>query len=212
VKTSFGVLALLTMVGCSSLTPEGSAVRITSNPDVVKGCKFIGQVEGSDHMNGGLLGQGAAENNATVRLQNEAAAMGANTVFLSRSSTGFSGSSQLGEAYSCSSEPVSESCRWDVSVGEWKASEKQWCGSVTVEESSTKLTSDSIKGVLSITNRSKHEITMTFQITAMAGTEVVGKTAFKHDIGDSNTDHKHFAVDVENPKAVTAIVVTTTQR
>lgn len=96
-----GIVALVFACGCVSLSTGGAAVRITANPDVVKDCKFVGQVSGSDHMWGGTAAQGIAEQNATAELQNKAADMGANTVFLARSSTGFSGSSQLGEAYVC---------------------------------------------------------------------------------------------------------------
>lgn len=87
--------------GCVTTTAAGEKVLVTSNPDTVKGCRLLGQVKGSDHMWGGSAGQGIAEENATAELRNRAAQMGANVVFLSRSSTGFSGSSQLGEAYRC---------------------------------------------------------------------------------------------------------------
>jgi hypothetical protein len=100
------LLAALVSSACSSLTPAGQKVLITSNPDTVKGCRLLGQVKGSDHMWGGAAGQGAAEDNATTRLKNKTAEMGGNVVFLSRSSTGFSGSSQLGEAYSCPNLPT----------------------------------------------------------------------------------------------------------
>lgn len=85
-----------------SLSPEGSQVRLTSNPEVVRGCSYIGQVQGTDHMNGGLAGQGAAEENAMREIRNRAAQMGANTVHLVTSKTGFSGAAVRGEAYKCS--------------------------------------------------------------------------------------------------------------
>lgn len=94
------VLVLL-CVGCTSLTPAGSRVRVTSNNEAVHGCTLLGEVKGADHMWGGVAGQGIAENNAWNELKNRAAAMGADTVLMVTSSTGFSGSRQIGEAYRC---------------------------------------------------------------------------------------------------------------
>jgi hypothetical protein len=91
-------------VGCTSLTPQGSSVRITSNPDVIKGCEYIGEVKGSDRMGGGWSGQGLAESNAHKRIKNNAAAMGADTVLLVTDQTGFSGSVKRGEAYKCGAQ------------------------------------------------------------------------------------------------------------
>jgi uncharacterized protein YbjQ (UPF0145 family) len=104
-KKLVGILSLLILGGCvtTSMTAKGQEVRMTSNPDIVKGCKFLGEVKGSDHMNGGFVGQGAAEENANRRLRNNAAQMGANTVFIATSTTNTSGSVQRGEAYLCES-------------------------------------------------------------------------------------------------------------
>ena len=89
--------------GCAltQLTPEGREVRITGKPDVVRNCKLIGAVKGEDHLYGGIYGQASAEVNATRRLQNTAASMGADTVLLSTSDTGMMGSSMSGQAYLC---------------------------------------------------------------------------------------------------------------
>ncbi|MDZ7661398.1 DUF4156 domain-containing protein [Thiohalophilus sp.] len=98
----FLMVALL-LTGCItvSLSPEGSKVRLTSNPDVVRNCSYVGQVKGTDHFNGGLAGQGAAEENAMREIRNRAADMGANTVHIVTKSTGTSGSAIRGEAYGC---------------------------------------------------------------------------------------------------------------
>lgn len=85
-----------------SLSSEGSQVRLTSNSEVVRSCLYIGQVQGTDHMNGGLAGQGAAEENAMREIRNRGAQMGADTVHLVTSTTGFSGAAVRGEAYKCS--------------------------------------------------------------------------------------------------------------
>jgi hypothetical protein len=84
-----------------NMTAAGAAVRLTSNPDVVRTCAYVGQVVGSDSMNGGLAGQRAAEENAMREMRNQAAASGANVVHLTLVSTGFSGSSVKGESYKC---------------------------------------------------------------------------------------------------------------
>jgi len=76
-------------------------VRLTSNAEVVRNCKYIGQVKGSDHMNGGLSGQGAAEENAMREIRNSAAEMRANTVHILNVTTGTSGSAVRCEAYHC---------------------------------------------------------------------------------------------------------------
>lgn len=104
-QRTIAVVGLLFLSGCvtTDLTPDAEKVRITSNPDVVRGCKFVGEVTGADRMNGGTMGQGAAEENANRRLRNNAAAMGADTVFIGASTTNTSGSVQRGEAYQCGS-------------------------------------------------------------------------------------------------------------
>lgn len=94
----FAVLGL----GCATLSPEAQAVRITTNPDVVRPCRYIAQVRGADGLstNYGAL----ARDNATADLKNEASKVGANTVFLNSSSDKI-GAVQLGEAYSCPATP-----------------------------------------------------------------------------------------------------------
>lgn len=84
-----------------SMSPEGSKVRLTSNPETIRGCKYVALVKGTDHMNGGLAGQGAAEENAMRKIRNKAAEIGADTVMFYNITTGFSGSAVRGEAYKC---------------------------------------------------------------------------------------------------------------
>lgn len=93
----------LALAGCvtTKLTPEAEKVRVTINLDAVKGCKLLGNVDASDRMNGGMVGQMAAEENANRRLRNKAAEMGANTVLMVNSTTGTSGSRARAEAYAC---------------------------------------------------------------------------------------------------------------
>lgn len=97
-------LWILVAVVCTSctiaLTPAGEKVRVTSNPDVVKGCDFIGPVEGSSSY-GGMAMQRVGEHNSINELRNEAGKLGADTVMLVTSHVGFSGAKQRGEAYNC---------------------------------------------------------------------------------------------------------------
>ena len=98
------ILFLLAFTACAravNLSPAAEAVRVTSNPDAVKGCKFIAEVTGADRLNGGMMGQMAAEENATRFLKKNASEAGANTVLVSASTTGMSGSRKRGEAYAC---------------------------------------------------------------------------------------------------------------
>jgi uncharacterized protein YbjQ (UPF0145 family) len=88
----------------TALTPEGAKVRVTSNPEAVHGCTLVGEVKGADHMNGGMMGQGAAQETAMRELKNRAAAMGADTVLMVTSTTNTSSSVQLGEGYRCTAK------------------------------------------------------------------------------------------------------------
>lgn len=103
VGTIIVIGALPCLAGCVTvqLTPEAERVRVTSNPDAVKGCTLIGNVDASDQWNGGQFGQMAAEENANRTLKNKTAAMNANTVFVTTSTTNTGGSRIRGEAYNC---------------------------------------------------------------------------------------------------------------
>lgn len=92
----------LLLSGCvtTKLAPGADAVRVTSNGETVKDCKFLGEIKASDRMNGGF-GQGAAEENTDRRLKNQAIEMGGNVVLLNRANTSYFGSSARGEVYAC---------------------------------------------------------------------------------------------------------------
>lgn len=97
------LLVIMICSGCvtAKLSPEGETVRLTSNNEIVRNCTYIGQVKGTDHWNGGLAGQGAAEENAMTEIRNNAANMRADTVHILNVTTGTSGSAVRGEAYQC---------------------------------------------------------------------------------------------------------------
>ena len=97
------IFPCLLLVSCVSLTPQGQGVRVTSDPAVVHECTYLGSVQGRSSW-GGIAGQSTGEKNSMAKLQNGAAAMGADTVLLVTSHTGFGGSQQRGEAYRCGSK------------------------------------------------------------------------------------------------------------
>jgi len=100
-------LLLLPLVACATtkLKPEAASVRITANPETVRGCKFLQNVSGSDHWNGGLA-QGTAEESAIAEMKNATQWIGGNVILMVSSNTGWGGSSQRGEAYACPARPT----------------------------------------------------------------------------------------------------------
>ena len=100
---SLVVVLAVVVSSCASTTPAGTAVRVTSNPEVVKGCKYLGEVKGKSNW-GGLAAQKLGEENANRHLKESAAEMGANVVLLVVDHAGFSGSIKRGEAYFCSEQ------------------------------------------------------------------------------------------------------------
>jgi hypothetical protein len=82
-------------VACVSTTPAGERVRVTSNPDVVKGCTFLGNVKATSGW-GGPAGTGLASSNTEKTLQNKTAALGGNVLYEIQS-----GIHASGEAYRC---------------------------------------------------------------------------------------------------------------
>jgi len=59
-KRTVALLAALSLVGCSSLAPGAEQVKITKNPNDVRGCKVIGPLSGVE--GSGLRGGGPKEN------------------------------------------------------------------------------------------------------------------------------------------------------
>jgi hypothetical protein len=100
------VVTLLCMSGpliaCASLSPAGQGVRVTVNPDVVRGCEFVGNVKASSGW-GGPAGGNIGEDQVQIKMQNETAELGGDVLFLtSNQAGGYGGSSRgVGEAYNC---------------------------------------------------------------------------------------------------------------
>lgn len=86
---------LVGLVGCVSMTPAAEAVRITTSPDVVANCKFLGNVKATSGF-GGPLGTALGESNAEKALQKKTLKLGGNVLNLTSS-----GVHSSGEAYRC---------------------------------------------------------------------------------------------------------------
>jgi len=84
------------LVSCASLSTQGEKVLVTSNPERIEGCEFMGQVESFSILID-LTANGVAYNHARNELMNEARKLGANVVITS------SNSDTTGKAYKCNS-------------------------------------------------------------------------------------------------------------
>ena len=70
----------LSLLHCSGLSPAGKAVRVTTEPAVVRECTFIGQTQATAGWLGGM--SASADTQVEHTLQNQAAAMGGNVLHL----------------------------------------------------------------------------------------------------------------------------------
>jgi Domain of unknown function (DUF4156) len=89
------VVLLLAVVGCKTLTPEGAQVRVTSNPEVVRGCRFLGNVRDD-----GSNAAGSA-NRVEDMLRSKTAALGGNVLMITSTTATPQITTMSGEAYSC---------------------------------------------------------------------------------------------------------------
>ena len=106
------IVAALLAFACAPVRPESPVpevppgidqVSLTTNPNTVRGCTFIGGVQGAARWSAGL-GQGAgdaARKEAVQEVKQRAAGMKANAVLLIASTTESSGSGLRAEAYRC---------------------------------------------------------------------------------------------------------------
>lgn len=86
---------LLVLTGCISTSPAAQKVRITNNPEVVRGCKFLGNVRATSGW-GGPAGSGIAAHNTEAALREKTARLKGNVVYVVAS-----GVKATGEAYKC---------------------------------------------------------------------------------------------------------------
>jgi Domain of unknown function (DUF4156) len=89
IRTASGWILLVGSISCTTLKPGAEKIRVTANPDVVKGCEFIGTLRANE----------MSAETSTWKLQNDALKLGADTLFVTSQSAG--GAHQLGEAYKC---------------------------------------------------------------------------------------------------------------
>ena len=94
-KVILGFIVCATFLGCVTLSGKGAQVRITSNPEIVRECKFLGNVKSTSGW-GGSAGTGLAGSNTEKSLQNSTADLGGNVLFVISS-----GIHASGEAYYC---------------------------------------------------------------------------------------------------------------
>ncbi len=77
------------------------SVLLTTNPDTVRGCTLVGDVQGAARWSAGLGAGDAARKEAVQEVKQRAAGMKANAVLLIASTTESSGSRVRAEAYRC---------------------------------------------------------------------------------------------------------------
>lgn len=93
-RTLILLMLCILLASCASDSAQREKVTVTSRPDRIEGCKFMGQVESSPILVD-LRAGGVAFDNVMHELKSEAKKMGANVVLiLTRTYT-------RGEAYQC---------------------------------------------------------------------------------------------------------------
>ena len=87
--------------GCATtLSNKGALVRVTSQSEAVKVCKYLGQVSSSSSW-GGFAATGVGFESAMNELKNKAADMGANVLLTQVISNTMGGTKMIGDAYYC---------------------------------------------------------------------------------------------------------------
>ena len=92
------ILTLLAGCATTPLTRAGEVVRVTENPEIVRGCEFVAEVPSANAWN-----RGPTDENAMRELRNEVGRRGANIVLMITSRT--SGATSRAEAYLCADGP-----------------------------------------------------------------------------------------------------------
>lgn len=92
------VLVCLGLVGCATTTGDADRVRVTSNPETIKGCKFIGEVHGGGGWGNPFNSVSMTGENA---MRKHAYSMGADTVLISYQHGHGALGVTAGEAYQC---------------------------------------------------------------------------------------------------------------
>lgn len=95
------ILALTTLAGCTTSSPEAEAVAIVGSQQAVAGCRYIKSVRGDQNMIGGYMLQAAAYHDAINQLKDKTVAAGGNRLYLVNATTGMGGANALGDVYRC---------------------------------------------------------------------------------------------------------------
>jgi hypothetical protein len=101
-RLAVAIASLVMVVSCVSASPAAQRVRVTTNPEVVAGCQFLGNVKA---MSGWGAGGAIADNNLEETLKERTHKLGGNVLLISRTSGDvWSGTSRgTGEAFLCGS-------------------------------------------------------------------------------------------------------------
>ena len=99
-RTIILLIFYIAFASCVSLSEQGEKVFITSNPQRIEACKFMGQVVSSSSW-GVIGGTDEAYENATNELRNKAGEMGANVVLTNDITNKLGRLTMNAEAYTC---------------------------------------------------------------------------------------------------------------
>jgi len=95
------LFTVISLSGCATtLSNKGLLVRVTSQSDEVKGCKYLGQVSSSSSW-GGFAATGVGFESAMNELKNKSADLGANVLLTQVISNTMGGTRMIGDAYYC---------------------------------------------------------------------------------------------------------------
>lgn len=97
--TAIIVSGLVSSSGCGTRQAPYSTVRLTMNPLTVQSCRFVGHVKAGSAWSGAAMQLGIAQ--VERRLQRQAAALGADTVYVGHTVINPSVVHERGEAYRC---------------------------------------------------------------------------------------------------------------
>jgi hypothetical protein len=96
-----GWLCLAPCTGCTTASPDGVMVTLTSNPEAVRGCEYLAEIRGRA---GARTGTGPdTEDPALDDLRRRAASIGADTVLIVATEPGLDDPVYRGRAYLCGS-------------------------------------------------------------------------------------------------------------
>lgn len=96
-KTPFALLSMLVMTACTTVPTH--SIKEVNDPKQVKGCKLLGDINGSDAIFVGLSAS-VGSKNAYAKAMNQAVQLAATDVMWSQKGTSMT-NEWIGKAYSC---------------------------------------------------------------------------------------------------------------